>query len=202
FEGVSSYCKYGNIMKVETSGASSETAKQDSLGYSGVRASHAMAKTDIDRMENYRSEIYSVADKFEIDPALIAAIISRESRAGNTLDNGCGDWNPRRNAYNAFGLMQVDTNPSGGGHIAEGAWDSEVHLCQGTRILVGFIERIRNKFPDWCTEQKLKGGIAAYNMGDGNVHSYSKVDENTTGRDYSNDVVARAQWYKNNGFGS
>ncbi|AWP05859.1 G-type lysozyme isoform 6 [Scophthalmus maximus] len=175
----SSYCKYGNIMKVETSGASSETAKQDSLGYSGVRASHTMAKTDIDRMENYR-----------------------ESRAGNTLDNGCGDWNPRRNAYNAFGLMQVDTNPSGGGHIAEGAWDSEVHLCQGTRILVGFIERIRNKFPDWCTEQKLKGGIAAYNMGDGNVHSYSKVDENTTGRDYSNDVVARAQWYKNNGFGS
>jgi len=40
------------------------------------------------------------------------------------------------------------------------------------------------------------GGLAAYNMGDGNVHSYENVDENTTGEDYSNDVVARAQWYK------
>lgn len=43
------------------------------------------------------------------------------------------------------------------------------------------------------------GGIAAYNMGDGNVHSYDNVDEKTTGKDYSNDVVARAQWYKRNG---
>ena len=32
-------------------------------------------------------------------------------------------------------------------------------------------------------------------MGDQNVHSYEKVDEKTTGGDYSNDVVARAQWY-------
>ena len=39
------------------------------------------------------------------------------------------------------------------------------------------------------------GGIAAYNMGDGNVHSYENVDGSTTGGDYSNDVVARAQWY-------
>lgn len=44
------------------------------------------------------------------------------------------------------------------------------------------------------------GGIAAYNMGDGNVHSYENVDEKTTGKDYSNDVVARAKWYKRNGF--
>lgn len=42
------------------------------------------------------------------------------------------------------------------------------------------------------------GAIAAYNMGDGNVHSYESVDANTTGKDYSNDVVARAQWYKDN----
>lgn len=35
-------------------------------------------------------------------------------------------------------------------------------------------------------------------MGDGSVHSYERVDEYTTGGDYSNDVVARAQWFKKN----
>nr|ARU86468.1 goose-type lysozyme 2 [Sebastes schlegelii] len=191
---------YGDIMKVQTSGASKETAKQDGLNYSGKKASHTMAQTDAGRMEKYRSMINRVGEKYEIAPALIAAIISRESRAGNTIKSqeGWGDYDQRRKAYNAWGLMQVDVNPDGGRHTPEGDWDSEEHLCQGTGILVHFIKRIRDKFPDWCTEQKLKGGIAAYNMGDGNVHSYGKVDENTTGGDYSNDVIARAQWYRNN----
>lgn len=44
------------------------------------------------------------------------------------------------------------------------------------------------------------GAIAAYNTGDGRVSSYADVDAKTTGKDYSNDVVARAQWYQQNGF--
>uniref|UniRef100_A0A8D0ASX0 Lysozyme g n=1 Tax=Sander lucioperca TaxID=283035 RepID=A0A8D0ASX0_SANLU len=184
---------YGNIMEVKTTGASGQTAQQDKLGYSGVRASHTMAETDVGRMQKYRSKIITVGGKYGIDPALIAAIISRESRAGNALNNGWGDNG------NAWGLMQVDVNPSGGGHTARGAWDSEEHLCQATEILVYFIGRIRNKFPGWSKEQQLKGGIAAYNKGDGSIHSYDNVDGSTTGGDYSNDVVARAQWYKNNG---
>nr|XP_020466684.1 lysozyme g-like [Monopterus albus] len=189
---------YGDIMKVETTGASVKTAQQDKLGYSGVQASHTMAQTDAGRMNKYRSKINSVGHKYDIDPALIAAIISRESRAGNALHDGWGDYDPKRGMYNAWGLMQVDVNPSGGGHTARGAWDSEEHLCQGAKILVHFIGLIRNKFPGWSTEQQLKGGIAAYNMGDRNVHTYDNVDGATTGGDYSNDVVARAQWYKSN----
>ncbi|XP_068606689.1 lysozyme g-like [Brachionichthys hirsutus] len=181
---------YGNIMKVETSGASWQTAQQDRLGYSGEAASHTMAQTDAGRMGKYKSSIKRVGGKFGIDPALIAAIISRESRAGNALDNGWGDGG------RAWGLMQVDITPNGGNHTARGAWNSEEHLCQGTEILVYFISKIRNKFPGWSTEQQLKGGISAYNMGDGNVRSYDAVDAHTTGGDYSNDVVARAQWYK------
>nr|XP_033480599.1 lysozyme g-like isoform X2 [Epinephelus lanceolatus] len=146
-------------------------------------------------MEKYRSKINRVGKDKGIEPALIAAIISRESRAGATLrDGGWGDYDHKRKAYNAWGLMQVDVNPDGGNHDPLGAWDSERHLHQGTQILIDFIERIRDKFPKWNREQQLKGGIAAYNMGDGNVHSYARVDENTTGGDYSNDVVARAQW--------
>ncbi|XP_047434554.1 lysozyme g-like [Mugil cephalus] len=190
--------EYGNIMQVETTGASARTAQQDKLDYSGVRASHKMAQTDSGRMEKYRTKINNVGRKYGIDPAIIAGIISRESRAGNVLHNGWGDYDPKRGAYNAWGLMQVDVNPQGGGHTARGAWDSEEHLCQGTEILIYFIDQISKKFPSWNKNQKLKGGIAAYNMGDRNVHSYEHVDGGTTGRDYSNDVVARAQWYKTN----
>uniref|UniRef100_A0A3B4ZGH8 Lysozyme g n=1 Tax=Stegastes partitus TaxID=144197 RepID=A0A3B4ZGH8_9TELE len=189
----------GNIMDVETTGASERTARQDKLDHGGVAASHAMAKTDSGRMEKYKSIIKEVGSKYDIEPALIAGIISRESRAGNALHDGWGDFDKNRGAYNAWGLMQVDVNPSGGGHTARGGWNSEEHLCQGTEILIYFLKRIRNKFPDWNSEQQLKGAIAAYNTGDGRVHSYENVDERTTGKDYSNDVVARAQWYKTNG---
>uniref|UniRef100_A0A673D0I2 Lysozyme g n=1 Tax=Sphaeramia orbicularis TaxID=375764 RepID=A0A673D0I2_9TELE len=185
---------YADIMDVETSGASAQTARQDNLHYAGVEASHTMAKTDLERVRRYKSIINSVAGRRGIDPALIAGIMSRESRAGNALDSqGWGDHG------NGFGLMQVDVNPRGGGHTARGAWNSEEHVDQATGILVDFIGKISRKFPNWSKEQKLKGGIAAYNMGDGNVHDYHNVDARTTGRDYSNDVVARAQWYKKNG---
>ena len=46
----------------------------------------------------------------------------------------------------------------------------------------------------------IAGAIAAYNTGEGRVESYENVDSRTTGKDYSNDVVARAQWYKQHGF--
>lgn len=69
-----------------------------------------MAELDAGRMEKYRSKINSVGRRYDIDPALIAAIISRESRAGNALTNGWGDYSPARGQYNAWGLMQVVTN--------------------------------------------------------------------------------------------
>ncbi|XP_034542950.1 lysozyme g-like isoform X2 [Notolabrus celidotus] len=185
---------FGDIMRVETTGASWQTAQQDRLGYSGVEASHTMAQTDADRMNKFRSIIKRVGAKLGIDPALIAGIISRESRAGNTIKN-TGGWGDNGNGW---GLMQVDVNPNGGGHTAQGAWNSEEHISQATGILVYFLGRIGKKFPTWNKEQQLKGGIAAYNMGDGSVHSYDNVDGSTTGGDYSNDVVARAQWYKKN----
>ncbi|KAF6730280.1 Lysozyme g [Oryzias melastigma] len=183
-----------NINNVSTTGASAQTARQDRLGVSGVAASHAMAKTDAGRMARYKNIIKATGQKHGVDPALIAGIISRESRAGNVLQNGWGDHG------NAWGLMQVDVNPHGGGHRAVGAWDSEEHLSQATGILTHFIQRIEKKFPQCTKEQQLKGGIAAYNAGDGRVHSCENVDANTTGKDYANDVVARAQWYKQQGY--
>ncbi|CAB1344700.1 unnamed protein product [Coregonus sp. 'balchen'] len=50
------------------------------------------------------------------------------------------------------------------------------------------------------TQLSFAGGLAAYNRGLDNVHSYSRVDENTTGGDYSRDVLARATFYRSNGY--
>ncbi|XP_051940095.1 lysozyme g-like [Hippocampus zosterae] len=180
---------YGDIMKVDTSGASMKTAGQDGLTYAGVAASNTMAQTDLGRMNNYKAIIQRVGGNKDIDPAIIAGIISRESRAGNVLVNGWGDNG------NAWGLMQVDKRY----HTPQGGWNSEEHLSQGTDILISFIKQIKGKFPNWTAEQQLKGGIAAYNIGVRGVQTYERMDVGTTGDDYSSDVVARAQWYKSQG---
>ncbi|KAE8625586.1 hypothetical protein XENTR_v10006326 [Xenopus tropicalis] len=148
-----------------------------------------MAQTDLTRMNRYRSIIESVSRKMGMDAALIAGIISRESRAGNVLINGWGDNG------NAFGLMQVDKRF----HKISGAWNSEEHVTQGTEILIGMFASIKRKFPQWSTEQHLKGAVAAYNAGPGNVIS-NDVDVRTTGKDYANDVLARAKFYKGRGY--
>ena len=46
----------------------------------------------------------------------------------------------------------------------------------------------------------LKGGISAYNAGVSNVQSYDRMDVGTTGNDYSHDTVARAQYYRDQGY--
>uniref|UniRef100_A0A6Q2YXD0 Lysozyme g n=1 Tax=Esox lucius TaxID=8010 RepID=A0A6Q2YXD0_ESOLU len=183
-------CSIGDITKIDTSGASERTARQDKLAVQGVDASHNLARIDSMRMKQYKDLITRVGLKHGLDPAIIAGIISRESRAGAALDRGWGDKG------NGFGLMQVDKRF----HKIVGAWDSEEHVSQGTGILIEFIHRIQAKFPSWPKEHQLKGGISAYNAGDKNVRTYEHMDVGTTGDDYSNDVVARAQWFKSQGY--
>ncbi|XP_055768050.1 lysozyme g-like isoform X2 [Salvelinus fontinalis] len=153
--------------------------------------SHEMAE-ELKHMNKYKSIIKRVGRNHGVAPSVIAGIISRETRAGTGagLDNGWGDNG------NAFGLMQVDKNY----HRPRGRWDSEEHLSQATGILVDIIGSVQKKFPSWTEEQQLRGGLAAYNKGLDNVHSYSEVDKNTTGGDYSKDVLARAQFYKSNDY--
>ncbi|XP_076027311.1 lysozyme g-like [Genypterus blacodes] len=191
--------RYGDFMKIKTTGASLETAQQDKLGFAGVTASIALAKTDLPFMEKYKASIKSVGTEQDVDPAIIAALISRGCRAGQTLKDGWGAYDPETKKYNTFGLMQINVDPKGGAHVPRGSWDSEEHISQGIDILIHFINRIHIKFPKWSDEERLKGGIAAYCIGDGEVHSFANMDDRTAGKDYSNDVVARAQWFKSHG---
>ncbi|XP_019614501.1 PREDICTED: lysozyme g-like isoform X2 [Branchiostoma belcheri] len=92
---------YGDLTKVDATGASEQTAKQDKLTIKGPAASQKMAKTDKKNVDKYKDIIKKVAKEKNIDPAIIAAIISRETRGGTLLDNnGWGDNG------NGFGLMQ------------------------------------------------------------------------------------------------
>ncbi|KAM5182014.1 lysozyme g-like [Mantella aurantiaca] len=181
---------YGDINKIPTTGASCTTAKQDKLKVCGVEASKRLAQNDLGRINKYKSKILSVARQKNIDPSVIAGIMSRESRGGSILKNGWGDHN------NAFGLMQIDKRY----HTLKGAWDSETHIAQAVDILISSINQVKKKFPGQSSENILKGAIAAYNAGVGNIRDIRDVDSRTTGRDYGNDSVARAQFYKAHGF--
>ncbi|XP_062983559.1 lysozyme g-like [Elgaria multicarinata webbii] len=181
---------YGNIMDVDTTGASLKTAKQEGLSYGGAAASEIIAERDLKNLEKYKTKIEDVSRKTGIDAAVIAGIITRESHGGTVLKDGWGDHG------NAFGLMQVDKRF----HHPVGTWESEEHINQGSLILRDMIKSIQKKFPQWTKEQQLKGGISAYNAGTKNVRSNDQMDIGTTNDDYANDVVARAKFYKTHGF--
>uniref|UniRef100_A0A3B4BPJ2 Lysozyme g n=1 Tax=Pygocentrus nattereri TaxID=42514 RepID=A0A3B4BPJ2_PYGNA len=153
----------------------------------GVPASHALAEEDADRMKNFKNSIFNVAKNKGIDPAVIAAIISRETRAGNVLPSS--GWNE---GGVAFGIMQVVARCNS----PKGGKDSEEHITQAAGILIDFINSMNKS---WPPALQYKGGIAAYNCGPGAVTSQD-MDQNTEGGDYANDVVARAQWYKHHGY--
>lgn len=59
------------------------------------------AEADLIRLRRYEVPIRRVARNLCLDPALIGAIMSQESRVGLLLDNG---WDRTRQKY---GLMQV-----------------------------------------------------------------------------------------------
>ncbi|XP_062389803.1 lysozyme g-like isoform X2 [Sardina pilchardus] len=186
--------RYGDVMKIETTGASAATARQDGNNeIIGKPASFELAETDLERMHEYKDTIIKVGRETGMDPAVIAGIISRASRAGSEYVMVDG-WNANQDT---FGLMQIAKQ----WHKLKGDWNSEDHIRQGTGILTSSVRDIKKRYPKWTKEQQLKGGIAAYCAGPQNVPAdYEKVDENTFAKDYSNDVVARAQFYREQGF--
>jgi len=164
-------------------GASARTAGQDRL-QAGVGASQQMAQNDLARLQQHQADFESVGRQENLPPALLAAIASRESRGGGALDrNGYGDNG------NGYGLMQVDRRTAAG----VGQPTSRENIEQGAQILNQKLDQVRQAHPDWTRDQQLRGAVAAYNEGAGNVRTVNGMDRGTTGDDYSNDVWARAQ---------
>ena len=178
------------LSKAPSVGASARTASQDGLK-AGIAASEKMAQTDLQRVLKFAPQLEAVAVKYDFPPAVLAAIASRESRAGQALDNGYGDHG------NAFGIMQVDFRYHNVAGVNEGP-GSQPHIDQATNILSQYRQEVSQKHPGWEPEYVLKGAIVAYNSGPGNVQTKAGLDKGTTGNDYGSDTLARARFYAKN----
>uniref|UniRef100_A0A8C0LGB4 Lysozyme g-like protein n=1 Tax=Canis lupus dingo TaxID=286419 RepID=A0A8C0LGB4_CANLU len=173
---------YGDIMTMETSGAACDITR---LMNCGIRGSEMFAEMDLRALKTYQILIKEVGLRHCVDPALIAAIISRESHGGAVLKDG---WDHRGLK---FGLMQLDKKI----HHPVGTWDSKEHLLQAVGILTDKIKAIQKKFPTWNVAQHLKGGLSAYKSGIDAIVTPVDIDN-----DLVNDLLARAKFYKRHGF--
>ncbi|NXY19292.1 LYG protein, partial [Atrichornis clamosus] len=149
-------------------------------GYAMIRRT---AEADLVRLRRYEVPIRRVARKLCLDPALIGAIMSQESRVGLLLDNG---WDQGRQKY---GLMQISRQQL----QPYAVWDSEEHINQCSTILVLSINEVRARHPTWTWDRQLRGGTSAYNAGANKVLHQGKMDIGTTHK-YTNDVDVRARF--------
>lgn len=178
------------LSRLRPDGANDATSRQDGLpqrGVHGVAASRVMAETDRSRVMRYKERYEEAARRYNLPPALLAAIASRESRGGAALDrNGEGDGG------HGFGLMQVDNrNPFR--VVREGGAYGQPHINQAAGILRSKLDAVKRDFPNLSESQQLFTAVSRYNGGAG--RAYPNSDRGTTGGDYANDVIARAQYY-------
>ncbi|AWO97326.1 putative lysozyme g-like [Scophthalmus maximus] len=198
------YKVYGDVLLVETTGASDLTvdANKNQLIVavsgqllSGVAASEELARSDLAEMAKYKRDIVSVGQSLSVHPALIAAIISRQSRAGTSLKpGGFGKTDP-----NCFGLMQINKHY----HAVKGNPHSRDHVDQGVTFLIQLLKTMRRKKPNWTPEQQLKGALGCYISGEEKIIPLARpeeVDGETPRGDFPSDVVARAHWFARNGY--
>ncbi|XP_037614891.1 uncharacterized protein LOC119481763 isoform X3 [Sebastes umbrosus] len=186
--------EYGDISRVETTRASEKTAMVNQLSCRGVEASNRLAERDLKKMLDYKDTIISQGQSLGVAPALIAAIISRQSHAGTLLKvDGFG-----QSDNNCFGLMQINKNY----HAVKGTAFSKEHVDEGVTIFIQQVKTMRRDKKNWNKEQQLKGALACYIAGDDRVRhlAYEDLDSVTPNEDFANDVVARAQWFAHNGF--
>ncbi|XP_072597981.1 lysozyme g-like protein 1 [Vulpes vulpes] len=173
---------YGNIRNVETPGASCGIGKRHGLNYCGVRASERLAEIDMPYLLRYQPVIHTVGQKYCVDPAVIAAVLSRESHGGNAMVNV-------GNTGNGIGVVQ---DP---GFYAPTSWIRESQVSQITEVLTVRIKEIQRRFPTWTSDQYLRGGLCAYAGGPGYIRSSEDLS-----CDFCNDVLARAKYFKRHGF--
>jgi hypothetical protein len=153
-----------------------------------------MAETDAPKVLRFVERFQVAGAEYNLPPALLAAIASRESRGGSALSDEClGDGGA------GVGIMQVDQTVRPPGEVADPGPDcaSQEHINQAASILRGFVDQAAAAHPEWSAAIQLQAGTASYNAGPDQIE-VPGFDEGTTGGDYSNDVIARAQYYADN----
>ena len=115
--------------------------------------------------------IHEKAQKYDVDPALVAAVVETESRFHPQAHSGVG----------ARGLMQL--MPKTGRWLgATNLYDPEQNVDAGVR----YLKYLQNRF-----DGNLTKAIAAYNGGEGNVQRYGGVPPFRETRSYVKKVMSR-----------
>jgi len=172
----------------------------------------------LEEANKYRNYIESAAHRYGIQPAVVCGIGSRESRWGLALrpphPGGTGDFTrrgPRGDRQTSLppdgqgygrGLMQIDYDWHE--FARTGKWysppDNILYACSLLDKSKTFFKSRVNLDED----QELRAILAAYNCGSTAtlraIQAGLDFDANTTGKDYSRDVLNRAGWFQLHGW--
>nr|XP_054403314.1 lysozyme g-like protein 1 isoform X2 [Pongo abelii]XP_054403315.1 lysozyme g-like protein 1 isoform X2 [Pongo abelii] len=149
------------------------------LALMGVRASETLAEIDMPYLLKYQPTMQTIGQKYCVDPAVIAPVLSRKSPGDKILVN-MGD------------RTSMVQDP---GSHAPTSWISESQVSQMTEVLTTRIKEIQRRFPTWTPDQYLRGGLCAYSGDGGYVGSSQDLS-----CEFCNDVLARAKYLRRHGF--
>jgi hypothetical protein len=145
----------------------------------------------------------SAAERYQLPPEILLAIASRETNMRNIIGDG----------GHGYGIMQIDDR-SFPEWCNSGLWkDVNAAIQKGALVLHSKQQTIRNGQgkrlkvggtpfvgkAQLSKDELLRTAIAAYNSGLWayyNLTKYGDPDRRTTGRDYSQEVLKRAQVFR------
>jgi transglycosylase-like protein with SLT domain len=148
-------------------------SKSDVFRAEMARINNAIRQDFFENAIPFGDLIHEKAEKYDVDPALVAAVVETESRFKRNA----------RSPVGAQGLMQL--MPRTGRWLgATNLYDAEQNVDAGVRYL---------KYLERRFDGNLKNTIAAYNAGEGNVQRYGGVPPFNETRSYVKKVMSRYQ---------
>jgi len=126
--------------------------------------------------QKYIPDINKAAEKYDVDPALIAAVIEQES-----------SWNPNaESTAGAQGLMQLMPGTATGMGVKD-PFNAQQNIDGGTKYLKGLIDRYGGD---------VDRALAAYNAGPGAVDFYGTIPPYEETQDYVTYVNSNYEKYR------
>lgn len=140
-----------NIPQVVNGQVMGSSATAPINGYQSASAPQAKAE-NVGSLENV---IYSMAQKYGVDPTLIQQVVKAESSFNSQATSQCG----------AMGLMQLMPGTAASYGVQD-AYDATQNLDGGTHFLKDLLDRFDGNVPL---------SLAAYNAGAGAVDKYNGI---------------------------
>lgn len=180
---------------------------------------HPTLLQQLQEATRYRGVIEDAARRYRLQPAILCGIGSRESQWGIALrppgPEGRGDFAQRRPRGDRYtpeppdgpgygrGLMQIDYDWHEFARI--GNWQNpRENIMYACTVLEQARQFFQNSGINLTEDQFLRAIIAAYNGGATAtlqaIQVGQDIDYNTTGQDYSRDVLDRSGWFQLHGW--